>query len=63
MSKTYICPAEICALFDNEETVEQGANEACDWANSLPTLMGDKIILPDGHGGMVELTQTTPGMQ
>ena len=64
MSNTYMCPDDIIAMFATEEMAESfGRAAALDWANSLPCLMGDKIIMPDVGGVLVELTKLTPGVQ
>lgn len=64
MSKTWTCPPEICALFNTEAmAAELGRPAALAWAMSQPCLMGDKILMPDVGGVMVELEKTVPGIQ
>ena len=44
----YICPPEIVALFDTEETKGTGREKAVEWARRFqPFSPGDRIWLPE----------------
>lgn len=43
----FVCPAEIAALFEREETSGRGRDEAVKWTKMLLLSAGDRVWLPE----------------